>query len=175
MKCFVSSWNQLNLLSCESAKPSPEWSYLCQFQSSWFCIIIPRPGTNLKLSRRVFKSSLTLSPAQILHRLTSQDEKYRLYVIPVKGSFLRNETNELNCNTGQSSYCISSAESFLFIFKEQKSTTFRKLYKLILTLEVWSRLDSNSGNQIHIVRGCNQNFPDWPPGARTANGTALCH
>jgi hypothetical protein len=25
------------------------------------------------------------------------------------------------------------------------------------------------------VRGCVQNFPDWPPGARTANGTALCH
>jgi hypothetical protein len=26
---------------------------------------------------------------------------------------------------------------------------------------------------IHI-RGCIQKFPDWPPGARTANGTALC-
>jgi hypothetical protein len=25
------------------------------------------------------------------------------------------------------------------------------------------------------VRGCIQKFPDWPPGARTANGTALCH
>jgi hypothetical protein len=25
------------------------------------------------------------------------------------------------------------------------------------------------------VRVCIQNFPDWPPGARTANGTALCH
>jgi hypothetical protein len=24
------------------------------------------------------------------------------------------------------------------------------------------------------VRGCIQKFPDWPPGARTANGTALC-
>jgi hypothetical protein len=22
---------------------------------------------------------------------------------------------------------------------------------------------------------CIQKFPDWPPGARTANGTALCH
>jgi len=27
---------------------------------------------------------------------------------------------------------------------------------------------------IHI-RGCIQNCPDWPPGARAANGTALCH
>jgi hypothetical protein len=25
------------------------------------------------------------------------------------------------------------------------------------------------------VRECNQKFPDWPSGARTANGTALCH
>jgi len=23
--------------------------------------------------------------------------------------------------------------------------------------------------------GCIQKFPDWPPGARTANGTVLCH
>jgi len=25
------------------------------------------------------------------------------------------------------------------------------------------------------LRRCIQKFPDWPPGARTANGTALCH
>jgi hypothetical protein len=25
------------------------------------------------------------------------------------------------------------------------------------------------------IRGCIQNFPDWPSGARTVNGTALCH
>jgi hypothetical protein len=25
------------------------------------------------------------------------------------------------------------------------------------------------------VGGCIQKFPDWPPGARTANGTAFCH
>jgi hypothetical protein len=25
------------------------------------------------------------------------------------------------------------------------------------------------------IRGCIQKFPDWPPGARAANGTALCH
>jgi len=24
-------------------------------------------------------------------------------------------------------------------------------------------------------RGCIQKFPDWPPGARTANCTALCY
>jgi hypothetical protein len=26
-----------------------------------------------------------------------------------------------------------------------------------------------------VIRGCLQKFPDWPLGARTANGTALCH
>jgi hypothetical protein len=26
-----------------------------------------------------------------------------------------------------------------------------------------------------LVRECMQKFPDWPPGARTASGTALCH
>jgi hypothetical protein len=25
------------------------------------------------------------------------------------------------------------------------------------------------------IRGCIQKFPDWPPGARTANGTAVYH
>jgi hypothetical protein len=25
------------------------------------------------------------------------------------------------------------------------------------------------------IGGCIQKFPDWLPGARTANGTALCH
>jgi hypothetical protein len=28
--------------------------------------------------------------------------------------------------------------------------------------------------KIHI-RGCIQKFPDWPPGAKTANGTPLYH
>jgi hypothetical protein len=27
----------------------------------------------------------------------------------------------------------------------------------------------------HTVRGCIQKFPNWPPGARTASGAALCH
>jgi hypothetical protein len=25
------------------------------------------------------------------------------------------------------------------------------------------------------IEGCIQKFPDWPRGARTANGAALCH
>jgi len=30
-------------------------------------------------------------------------------------------------------------------------------------------------NIYHILRRFTKKFPDWPPGARTANGTALCH
>jgi hypothetical protein len=30
-------------------------------------------------------------------------------------------------------------------------------------------------DKLTFLRGCIQKFPDWPPGARTANGTALCH
>jgi hypothetical protein len=38
-----------------------------------------------------------------------------------------------------------------------------------VTLGLWA-------NRIILaVRGCIQKFPDWPPGARTANGTVLCH
>jgi hypothetical protein len=28
---------------------------------------------------------------------------------------------------------------------------------------------------LHLIRRCIQKFPDWPPGARSANGTALFH
>jgi len=33
----------------------------------------------------------------------------------------------------------------------------------VQTIPIWS------------IRVCIQKFPDWPPGARTANGTAPCH
>jgi hypothetical protein len=35
--------------------------------------------------------------------------------------------------------------------------------------------DVNIMMDLREIRGCNQKFPDWKPGARTANGTALCH
>jgi hypothetical protein len=28
---------------------------------------------------------------------------------------------------------------------------------------------------VNFIRGYIQKFPDWPPGATTASGTALCH
>jgi hypothetical protein len=29
--------------------------------------------------------------------------------------------------------------------------------------------------RLRSKRGCIQKFPDWPPGAETENGKALCH
>jgi hypothetical protein len=42
--------------------------------------------------------------------------------------------------------------------------------KLITHLHVVPRL-----GMLGAIRGCIQKFPDWPHGARTANGTVLCH
>jgi hypothetical protein len=55
-----------------------------------------------------------------------------------------------------------------------QSTVFLYWIRLTYTILVfaeWHKL----GLLIHNVRGCIQKFPDWPPGAWTANVTALCH
>jgi hypothetical protein len=36
---------------------------------------------------------------------------------------------------------------------------------------LWRRMESST----YTIRGCVQKFSYWLPGARTANGTALCH
>jgi hypothetical protein len=54
------------------------------------------------------------------------------------------------------------------------------LFSLCLCF-VWeiSISDENEAVPVHFksafLRSFIQKFPDWPPGARTANGTALCH
>jgi hypothetical protein len=39
------------------------------------------------------------------------------------------------------------------------------------------KLHETESRRLHrvLILWCIQKFPDWPPGARTANGTALCH
>jgi len=44
----------------------------------------------------------------------------------------------------------------------------------------WTAMAQNRVKLLDFVnvvdeRGCIQKFPDWQPGARTANGTVLCH
>jgi hypothetical protein len=43
-----------------------------------------------------------------------------------------------------------------------------------LTLQ--SNASADHAVQLELkIRGCIQKFPGWPPGAKIANGTALCH
>jgi hypothetical protein len=42
-------------------------------------------------------------------------------------------------------------------------------------LSQYYRADDISTAVQFKIRGCILKFPDWPPGARTANGTTLCH
>jgi hypothetical protein len=41
--------------------------------------------------------------------------------------------------------------------------------------EINSESEQARGPNPWNVRECIQKFPDWQPGARAANGTALCH
>jgi hypothetical protein len=61
----------------------------------------------------------------------------------------------------------------------QPSGEFKECVKLYLhfpTTPSWHGAQFSSVRYIaNRIRGCIQKFPDWLPGARTANGTALCH
>jgi hypothetical protein len=50
-----------------------------------------------------------------------------------------------------------------------------EIYFLVQPLENTSVIFNFLFKIISTLQGCIQKFPDWPPGARTANGTALCH
>jgi hypothetical protein len=50
----------------------------------------------------------------------------------------------------------------------------------VFTVEVKEQCVSGWDNNLCLqdsvkIQGCVQKFPDWQPGARTANGTTLCH
>jgi len=54
------------------------------------------------------------------------------------------------------------------------------LMEPLLNVSQWYRSENRLGagereRETSFMQGCIQNFPDWPPGARSANGTALCH
>jgi hypothetical protein len=56
--------------------------------------------------------------------------------------------------------------------KTWKLTFYTKNVPLLNEFSVFLSIQFN---EKHRKRGCIQKFPDWPPGARTANGIALCH
>jgi hypothetical protein len=51
--------------------------------------------------------------------------------------------------------------------KENTSTCYNFLFKVGHNIKLYTSVIN--------VRVCIPKFPDWPPGARTANGRALCH
>jgi hypothetical protein len=67
----------------------------------------------------------------------------------------------------------------------------RSAYKIVVAEPEWKRslgiprhrwehniktdLNEKVRKYADWIRGCIQKFPDWPHGARTANGVAVCH
>jgi len=46
---------------------------------------------------------------------------------------------------------------------------------LIYEINILVYINLKKGVISRNMWGCTQKFPDWPPGARTASGTAFCH
>jgi hypothetical protein len=81
----------------------------------------------------------------------------------------------------------SSRLSFPFRFSEQNFIRISHLSSAIhlITLIIFSEAYSYEAPHYavfsiflqlaHSIPGCTQKFPDWPPGTRTTNGTAVCH
>jgi len=51
-----------------------------------------------------------------------------------------------------------------------------KLYQSAFSVKYGiSNINCVELDSVYDVRGCIRKFPDWSPGSRTANCTALCH
>jgi hypothetical protein len=80
--------------------------------------------------------------------------------------------NEELHNLYSSSGVIRVIKSRRMRWMGHRARNTRNVYK-ILSGKPERKKKSRSGYL--RVRDCIQHFPDWPPGARTSNGTALCH
>jgi hypothetical protein len=54
--------------------------------------------------------------------------------------------------------------TFKYMKKYSDNNFSHRTYNFLVGFHLWL-----------LIRGCIQKFPDWPPGARTANGTAFFH
>jgi hypothetical protein len=61
---------------------------------------------------------------------------------------------------------LTSIDNYFFVHRLQRASS---------VVQEWTGVPSVLRAGLLGIRGCIQKFPDWPPGARTANGTALCH
>jgi hypothetical protein len=57
------------------------------------------------------------------------------------------------------------------VVREQRAWLTAHVVKLTLS----RRLNTVHSVHRNDIRGCIRKFQDWPPGARTAKGTVLCH
>jgi hypothetical protein len=62
-----------------------------------------------------------------------------------------------------------------FLLEVQWNRMTKHHYKILFTLKTCISIFCLLKSNTTMVQGCIQKFPDWPPGVRTANGTALCH
>jgi hypothetical protein len=80
-------------------------------------------------------------------------------------------------------YLVEHRENLIFCALAQRSDLFQDFTSncirkkpfnvppfIMENVFIMSAIVSSNNIQVRI-----QKFPDWPPGARTANGTALCH
>jgi hypothetical protein len=72
---------------------------------------------------------------------------------------------------------LEARRVILFTLHERDSFTQPKTFlPSCLSIDFdWCLTPYHSAYSLMYIRGCIQKFPDPPSGARTANGTALCH
>jgi hypothetical protein len=83
----------------------------------------------------------------------------------------------IDCHVPQTPQCESHAsDSFVWFLLESAAGRFKEMQGRLSPFSQMLRvtLPPHQMQLLHL-RGCNQKIPDWPPGARTANGAALCH
>jgi hypothetical protein len=91
--------------------------------------------------------------------------------IPILSSHLRLSLQVFGpkiCIDFSSPMCVLHAPSTCFLI-------WLPIIILGEAFKVWSSSVCSPLQLPAFLGGCIQKFPDWPPGARTANGTAFCH
>jgi hypothetical protein len=86
---------------------------------------------------------------------------------------IRKQTAVMNANDMKRNVCcVLNVLPILFQFLFSSGTVFLLRLTLSIGCVIWQKVCLTA---VANIRRCIQKFPDWPPGARIANGTALCH
>jgi hypothetical protein len=82
--------------------------------------------------------------------------------------FVRLRFNKIVCNT-------TSPISILLIKKQTLLTEPKNIIANYFIINIFSNTVSKAVTSLVYIHGCIHKLLDWPPGVKTANGTALCH